>query len=80
MFGEQIVKGGIGTRTILKIENYIENSKYESKLFPFISVLDIMETEIGSGHRLIHILQVTIHCILYCRLLINFSLMNYWPF
>ena len=40
MFGEQIVKGGIGTRTILKI----------AKLFPFISVHDIMETEIGSGH------------------------------
>ena len=44
--------------------NYIESSKYESKLFTFISVLDIMETEIGSEHRLIHVLQETIHCIL----------------
>ena len=80
MFGEQIVKGGIGTRTILKIENYIENSKYESKLVPFKFILVIMKTDIGSEHRLIHVLQETIHCILYSRFLINFSLMNYWPF
>ena len=46
----------------------------------FISVLDIMENEIGSGHRLIQVLQETIHFIFYCRLLMNFSLMNYWPF
>ena len=65
MFGEQIVKGGIGTRTILKIVKFI---------------LVIMKTDIGSEHRLIHVLQETIHCILYSRFLINFSLMNYWPF
>ena len=55
------------------------NQNY-SKLLLFISVLDIMENEIGSGHRLIQVLQETIHFIFYCRLLMNFSLMNYWPF
>ena len=76
IFGEQIAKEGMGTRTTL------ESRKYESKLVPFISVLDTMGTEIGSGHRLIDVLQETlqhitqklnsndpnehIHCILYC--------------
>ena len=74
MFGEQIVKEGIGTRTILKIVNM------NKKLVPFKFVLVIMKTDIGSEHRLIHVLQETIHCILYSLFLINFSLMNYWPF
>jgi predicted GTPase len=76
IFGEQIAKEGMGTRTTL------ESKKYESKLVPFLSVLDTMGTEIGSGHRLIDVLQETlqqitqklnsndpnehIHCILYC--------------
>ena len=76
IFGEQIAKEGMGTRTTL------ESRKYESKLVPFISVLDTMGTEIGSGHRLIDVLQETlehitqklnsndpnehIHCIMYC--------------
>ena len=76
IFGEQIAKEGMGTRTTL------ESRKYESKLVPFISVLDTMGTEIGSGHRLIDVLKETlehitkklnsndpnehIHCILYC--------------
>ena len=46
---------GIATRTILKVVNV------NQKLLPFISVLDIMKTEIGSGYRLIHVLQETIH-------------------
>jgi len=76
IFGEKIAKEGMGTRTTL------ESKKYESKLVPFLSVLDTMGTEIGSGHRLIDVLQETleqitkklnsndpnehIHCILYC--------------
>ena len=76
IFGEQIAKEGMGTRTTL------ESRKYESKLVPFISVLDTMGTEIGSGHRLIDVLKETlehitqklnsndpnehIHCIMYC--------------
>ena len=55
------------------------NQNY-SKLLLFISVLDIMENEIGSGHRLTLVLQETIHFFFYYQLLINFSLMNYWPF
>ena len=31
-----------------------------------------MGTEIGSGHRLIDVLQETIHCILYCQHLLDF--------
>jgi len=76
IFGEKIAKEGMGTRTTL------ESKKYESKLVPFLSVLDTMGTEIGSGHRLIDVLRETleqitkklnsndpnehIHCILYC--------------
>ena len=54
IFGEQIAKEGMGTRTTL------ESKKYESKLVPFLSVLDTMGTEIGSGHRLIDVLQETL--------------------
>jgi len=46
---------------------------YESKLFKIIA-------SYISGHRLIHVLQETIHFIFYYLLLIYFSLMNYWPF
>ena len=76
LFGEKLAKEGIGTRITL------ENKKYESKLVPFMSLLDTMGTEIGSGHRLIDVLDETlqyiseklnsndpnehIHCILYC--------------
>ena len=76
IFGEIIAKEGSGTRTTL------ETKKYESKLVPFLSVLDTMGTEIGTGHKLIDVLQETlkqiteklnsndpnehIHCILYC--------------
>ena len=76
IFGENLAKEGMGTRTTL------ESKKYESKLVPFLSVLDTMGTEIGTGHRLIDVLQETleqitkklnsndpnehIHCILYC--------------
>ena len=76
IFGEIIAKEGMGTRTTL------ESRKYESKLVPFLSVLDTIGTEIGTGHRLIDVLQETlqqitqklnsndpnehIHCILYC--------------
>ena len=38
------------------------NQNY-SKLLLFISVLDIIEYEIGFDHRLIHVLQETIHFI-----------------
>ena len=38
------------------------NQNY-SKLLIFISVLDIIEYEIGFDHRLIHVLQETIHFI-----------------
>ena len=76
IFGENLAKEGMGTRTTL------ESKKYESKLVPFLSILDTMGTEIGTGHRLIDVLQETleqitqklnsndpnehIHCILYC--------------
>ena len=76
IFGEQLAKEGMGTRTT------VESKKYESKLVPFLSLVDTMGTEIGSGHRLIDVLQETlqqiskklnspdpnehIHCILYC--------------
>ena len=76
LFGEKLAEEGVGTRITLK------NTKYESKLVPFMSLLDTMGTEIGSGHRLIDVLDETldyitkqlnsndpndhIHCILYC--------------
>ena len=76
IFGENLAKEGMGTRTTF------ESKKYESKLVPFLSILDTMGTEIGTGHRLIDVLQETleqitqklnsndpnehIHCILYC--------------
>ena len=76
IFGEQLAKEGMGTRTTL------DTKKYESKLVPFLSLLDTMGTEIGSGHKLSDVLKETldkimnkldsnnpndhIHCILYC--------------
>ena len=76
IFGEQMAKEGMGTRTTL------ECKKYESKLVPFLSIIDTMGTEIGSGHSLVDVLKETleqitqklnsndpnehIHCILYC--------------
>ena len=76
IFGEPLAKEGMGTRTTL------DTKKYESKLVPFLSLLDTMGTEIGSGHKLSDVLKETldkimnkldsnnpndhIHCILYC--------------
>ena len=76
ILGEQLAKEGMGTRTTLV------SKKYESKLVPFLSLVDTMGTEIGSGHRLIDVLKETlqqiteklnsndpnehVHCILYC--------------
>ena len=76
IFGEQLAQEGKGKRTTVK------STKYESKLVPFLSLLDTMGTEIGTGHRLIDVLEETldeitnklksndpnehIHCILYC--------------
>ena len=76
IFGEQLAQEGKGKRTT------VESTKYESKLVPFLSLLDTMGTEIGTGHRLIDVLKETlnkitdkldsndpnehIHCILYC--------------
>ena len=76
IFGEHLAQEGNGKRTTL------ENKKYESKLVPFLSLLDTMGTEIGTGHKLIDVLKETlkeisdkldsndpnehIHCILYC--------------
>ena len=76
IFGEILAKEGTGTRTTL------DTKKYESKLVPFLSLLDTMGTEIGSGHKLSDVLKETleeimkkldsndpnehIHCILYC--------------
>ena len=76
IFGEQMAKEGMGTRITL------ETKKYESKLVPFLSIIDTMGTEIGSGHSLVDVLKETlqqitiklnsndpnehIHCILYC--------------
>ena len=60
----------------------IESKRYESKLVPFISLLDTMGTEIGTGHKLVDVLKETldeiinkldkndpnehVHCIIYC--------------
>ena len=76
IFGEYLAKEGMGTRTTLVTK------RYESKLVPFLSLLDTMGTEIGSGHRLVDVLKETleqitqklnsndpnehVHCILYC--------------
>ena len=76
IFGEKLAQEGNGKRTTL------ESKKYESKLVPFLSLLDTMGTEIGTGHKLIDVLKETlneitnkldsndpndhIHCILYC--------------
>ena len=76
IFGEHLAQEGNGKRTTL------ESKKYESKLVPFLSLLDTMGTEIGTGHKLIDVLKETlneitnkldsndpnehIHCILYC--------------
>ena len=75
-FGEYLAKEGMGTRITL------ETKKYESKLVPFLTILDTMGTEIGSGNKLIDVLEQTleniskqldsknpndhIHCIIYC--------------
>ena len=76
IFGEPLAKEGMGTRTT------IDTKRYESKLVPFLSLVDTMGTEIGSGHKLSDVLKETldkimnkldsnnpndhIHCILYC--------------
>ena len=76
IFGEHLAEEGMGTRTTL------DTKRYESKLVPFLSLLDTMGTEIGSGHKLSDVLKETlneimkklnninpndhIHCILYC--------------
>ena len=76
IFGERLAIEGSGKRTTT------ESKKYESKLVPFISLLDTVGTEIGSGHKLTDVLKETleeimkkldnndpnehIHCIIYC--------------
>ena len=76
IFGEKLAKEGSGKRATT------QNQKYESKLVPFISLLDTVGTEIGNGHKLLEVLQETleaimkqldsndpndhIHCIIYC--------------
>jgi adenylate kinase family enzyme len=76
IFGEKLAQEGNGKRTTT------ESTKYESELVPFLSLLDTMGTEIGTGHKLIDVLDETlneisnkldskdpndhIHCILYC--------------
>ena len=76
IFGENLALEGAGKRTTTKC------TKYESKLVPFISILDTIGTEIGSGHKLSDVLNETlneimkqlnsndpndhIHCIIYC--------------
>ena len=76
IFGEHLAKEGMGTRTTL------DTKRYESKLVPFLTLLDTMGTEIGSGHKLADVLKETleeimkkldnndpndhVHCILYC--------------
>ena len=76
IFGEKVAKEGMGTRTTL------ESKKYESKLVPFVTLLDTMGTEIGKGHELEAVEKETldevvkkldnndpnehIHCIIYC--------------
>ena len=74
--GERLAKEGNGKRITTV------NKKYESKFFPFFSLLDTVGTENGNGHKLIDVLKDTlkeikdkldskdpnehIHCILYC--------------
>ena len=76
LFGEKLAAEGNGKRTTT------ENKKYESKLVPFMSILDTVGTEIGTGHKLSDVLKETleeimnkleknnpnehIHCIIYC--------------
>ena len=76
IFGERLAIEGSGKRATT------ESKKYESKLVPFISLLDTVGTEIGSGHKLTDVLKETleeimkkldnndpnehIHCIIYC--------------
>ena len=76
IFGEKLAEEGEGKRITTK------TTRYESKLVPFISLLDTMGTEKGSGHKLSDVLKETldeimkkldsinpndhIHCILYC--------------
>ena len=76
IFGEKKALEGSGKRTTTKC------TKYESKLVPFISLLDTIGTEIGSGHKLSDVLNETlneimkqlnsndpndhVHCIIYC--------------
>ena len=57
IFGEKIAKEGRGIRTT------IENKKYESKLVPFLSVIDTPgneSNESGSTQKLIDVLQETL--------------------
>ena len=76
IFGEKMAKEGKGTRQTTEI------TKYESKLVPFLAITDTMGTEIGSEHKLVDVLEVTLgqltkqldsknpndhfHCIIYC--------------
>ena len=76
LFGEMLAKEGMGKRTTTC------NTKHESKLVPFLTLLDTMGTEIGKAHNLEDVLKDTldyideklnnndpnehIHCILYC--------------
>ena len=74
--GEMLAKEGMGTSITTC------NTKYESKLVPFLTLLDTRGTENGSGHNLEDVLKDTlnyideklnnndpnehIHCVLYC--------------
>ena len=76
LFGEKLAIEGNGKRTTT------ENKKYESKLVPFMSILDTVGAEINTGHKLSDVLKDTleeimkklennnpndhIHCIIYC--------------
>lgn len=76
LFGEKLAKEGMGTRTTHL------NKKYESKIWPFFTLLDTVGPEIGSGYNLNDILEETlkylyqrldsddpneaIHCLIYC--------------
>ena len=54
LFGEKLAAEGNGKRTTT------ENKKYESKLVPFMSILDTVGTEIGTGHKLSDVLKETL--------------------
>ena len=76
VLGEMLAEEGMGKR----ITNI--SKQYTSKLVPFLTLLDTVGTEIGTGHKLENVLEETlkyiddklnnndpnehIHCILYC--------------